>query len=116
MQILAKMVNDPINSSGIFAAALGLFIWHGLYWHCGIEIPQLVLTLTVESDLADSGLSTTADSGPARRSGVSRATAAGTEADAWETNLDIHGQGRQAFARLFRATNKIAHLADDLSM
>src|ERR1700730_1577349 len=43
MQILAKIVNDPINSSGIFAAGLGLCIWHGLYWHCGIEIPQLAL-------------------------------------------------------------------------
>src|SRR5712672_2075279 len=43
MQILAKIVNHPINSSGIFAAGLGLCIWHGLYWHCGIEIPQLVL-------------------------------------------------------------------------
>src|ERR1700733_11230651 len=67
MQILAKIINDPINSSGIFAAALGLCIWHGLYWHCGIEIPQLALTLTAERDVADSGLPTTADSGSARR-------------------------------------------------
>jgi hypothetical protein len=43
MQILAKIVNDPINSSGIFAAGLGLCFWRGLYWHCGIAIPQLAL-------------------------------------------------------------------------
>jgi hypothetical protein len=43
MQILAKIVNDPINSPGIFTAGMGLCIWHGLYWHCGIEIPQLAL-------------------------------------------------------------------------
>jgi hypothetical protein len=30
-----------------------------------------------------------------------------------ETNVGIDRQGRQAFARLFRATNQIAHLADD---
>jgi hypothetical protein len=30
-----------------------------------------------------------------------------------EANLGIHGQGRQAFARLCRTTNKVAHLADD---
>ena len=30
-----------------------------------------------------------------------------------EANLGIHGQGREAFARLFRATNEIAYLADD---
>ena len=30
-----------------------------------------------------------------------------------EANLGIHRQGRQAFARLFRTTNKVAHLADD---
>ena len=30
-----------------------------------------------------------------------------------EANLGIHRQGRQAFARVFRTTNKIADLADD---
>ena len=30
-----------------------------------------------------------------------------------EANLGIHRQGRQAFARFFRATNQIAHFADD---
>ena len=30
-----------------------------------------------------------------------------------EANLGIHRQGRQAFARLVGATNKVAHLADD---
>src|SRR6267154_5183312 len=48
MQILAKIVNDPINSSGIFAAGLGLCIWHGLYWHCGIEIPQWPYTVSMQ--------------------------------------------------------------------
>ena len=30
-----------------------------------------------------------------------------------EANLGIHRQGRQAFAGVFRTTNKVAHLADD---
>jgi hypothetical protein len=30
-----------------------------------------------------------------------------------KANLGIHRQGRQAFARFFRATNEVAHLADD---
>ncbi len=30
-----------------------------------------------------------------------------------EANLGIHRQGRQAFARLFRTTNEVSHLADD---
>src|SRR5882724_5774226 len=48
MKILAKIVNDPINSSGIFAAGLGLCIWHGLYWHCGIEIPQWPYAVSIQ--------------------------------------------------------------------
>jgi hypothetical protein len=31
IQILAKIVNDPINSLGIFAVGLGLCAWHGFY-------------------------------------------------------------------------------------
>ena len=30
-----------------------------------------------------------------------------------EANLGLHREGRQPFARLFRTTNKVAHLADD---
>src|ERR1700683_2281834 len=44
MQIPAKMVNDPINSSGIFAVSLALCAWHGFYRHYVVETPRLALS------------------------------------------------------------------------
>src|SRR5271168_1060739 len=37
IQIPAKIVDDPINSLGIFAVGPGLLAWHGSDWHCVAE-------------------------------------------------------------------------------
>ena len=37
IQIPAKIVNDPINSLGIFAVRLALWAWQGFYWHCIVK-------------------------------------------------------------------------------
>ena len=42
MQILAEMVDDPINSLGIFAVALDVLTGHGFYRHGGVEYPTCV--------------------------------------------------------------------------
>jgi len=41
IQILAKIVDDPINSLGIFSAGPGLLAWHGVYRHCGVEVSEM---------------------------------------------------------------------------
>ena len=47
MEIRSKMVNDPVNSLGIFAVGLGLCPCPGFSGHWSVDIRQLALAVSI---------------------------------------------------------------------
>jgi hypothetical protein len=51
IQIPAKIVDDLIDSLGVFAIGVGLCVWHGFYRHCVVDIPHLALCVDIQKSL-----------------------------------------------------------------